>query len=270
MRWLNRLEARYGNYGVPNVTVVLIVLQVFVYVVNELQEDLIARIQLVPALVLDGQWWRVLTFMCTPPITNPIFAFFFWYLFYLMGTVLESNWGALKYNVFLLIGYVATVAVAFMTPGAVATNGFLQGSVFLAFAYLYPDFQLALFFILPVKIKWLARIAWIFYFYEAVTGGWSTRLLVLASVVNFLVFFAADIVDRVRTGRRHMAFQARRLHKRDDSRPFHRCVVCGITDKSHPNMDFRYCTKCLGAACYCREHLHQHEHITEHAPPQKA
>ncbi len=84
-----------------------------------------------------------------------MFAFFFWYLFYLMGTALERSWGTFRYNVFLLIGYVDTVGVAFIVPDVPANNAFLQGSVFLAFAYLFPDFVMYIFFILPVKIKWL-------------------------------------------------------------------------------------------------------------------
>ena len=98
----------------------------------------------------------MLTFVGEPPTTNLLFAFFFWYLFYLMGTVLESTWGAFRYNVYLLVGWAATVAVAFLQPNAPASISFLQASVFLAFAYLYPDFQILLFFILPVKVKWLA------------------------------------------------------------------------------------------------------------------
>ena len=86
-------------------------------------------------------------------MTNRIFAFFAWYLFYLMGNALEGHWGAFRYNLFLLIGYLVTVAVAFLYPYAAATNIFIGGSVFLAFAYLYPDFQLYIFFIIPVRLN---------------------------------------------------------------------------------------------------------------------
>ena len=117
-----------------------------------------ANIALVPTKVLHGEVWRLVTFLCEPPTNNLVFAFFFWYLFFLMGTALESTWGVFRYNVYLLVGWAATVAVSFIQPEAPASAGFLQGSVFLAFAYLYPNFQLLLFFILPVKVKWLAHV----------------------------------------------------------------------------------------------------------------
>ena len=273
MRWLRRLEGRLSRYGVPNVTVVLVALQVLVYLVIELDisPNLRERIQLVPQLVLTGEVWRVFTFLCDPPEMHPIFVFFFWYLFYLMGTALEMNWGALRYNVFLLIGFAATVSVSFLTPEAAATNAFVQGSVFLAFAHLYPDFTLMLFFILPVKSKWLALLTWCGYFLTVVNGTWPMRLAVIASVLNFLIFFGADIVNRVRTGRRRMVVQTRKLTAQVNERPyFHRCVVCGVTDRTNPDMDFRYCTKCVGACGYCRDHLHNHEHITDPAALPKA
>ena len=99
--------------------------------------------------VLDGEVWRLVTFLFDPPATNLIFAFFFWYLFYLMGTTLETSWGTFRYNVFLLIGYRGVGGggiCAVLSRGRArimpASNGFLYGTVFLAFARLYPDFAM--------------------------------------------------------------------------------------------------------------------------------
>ena len=138
----------------------------------------------------------------------------------------------------------------------------MAGSVFLAFAYLNPDFTLMIFFILPVKIKWLALLQWLGYAYLVVVGSWSARLLVLAATGNFLLFFAGDIVERIRTGRRRMAHQARVFAgRRDEHESRHRCRICGKTDRSHPQLDFRYCSKCAGNQCYCPEHIFNHEHV---------
>lgn len=262
MRILDQLERKYGRYGVPNVTVGLIFLQVIAYILSISRLEILHGLYLKPSLVLEGQIWRLFTFLAVPPITNPIFAFFFWYLFYLMGTALENHWGTFRYNIYLLIGYIATVAVSFLVPDTVSTNLFLQGSVFLAFAFLYPDFVIYIFFILPVKIKWLALLTWIGYFFTLVFGGWSSRLLVLASICNFLLFFAADIRERIKTGKRHMEFQAKRTAQHSKKEPFHRCVVCGITDITNPDMDFRYCPECKDTPGYCSEHLPNHQHIT--------
>ena len=265
MRILNRLERRFGNGGIPNVTLALIMAQVAVYIIsktNQNPEEVMKAFYLVPSLVMEGQVWRLLSFLAVPPVSNPIFAFFFWYLFYLMGNSLEQFWGMFRYNIFLLIGYLATVAASFLFPNVPASNGFLQGSVFLAFAFLNPDFVLYIFFILPVKIKWLALITWISYAYLLIFGEWNTRLLIVASICNYLLFFWSDIKDRIRTGKRHMASQTTRFSQtKSEKQPFHRCVVCGVTDLSHPDMDFRYCTQCAGTPGYCIEHLEGHEHI---------
>lgn len=262
MSILNKLERRFGNLGIPNLTVVLIVPQVALYVLSIGRPEILNGLYLIPALVLEGQWWRLITFLVIPPFTNPIFAFFFWYMFFLMGGALEGYWGSFRYNIYLLIGYLATLAVTFLTPGATASNGFLQGSVFLAFAFLYPDFQLLIFFIIPVKIKWIAGLTWIYYIYIVVFGNWPSRLLVLASVCNFLIFFYTDIVHRIKTGQRHMAGQATRFGASNKGdQPFHRCTVCGITDQTHPDMDFRYCQECSGTLGYCSDHLANHQHL---------
>ena len=259
---LNKLDRNFGRHGVPNVTLFLILFQGVFYVAQLMQPEILQGAFLIPDLVLKGQVWRLITFLGIPPITNPIFAFFFWYLFYLMGSSLESLWGAFRYNVFLLIGYLATIAVSFLTPDVPASNAFLQGSVFLAFAFLNPDFQLYIFFILPIKIKWLALLTWIGYFYILIFGSWSSRFLVIASICNFLFFFGVEIVQQIRSGRRQMAFQAQHATtQKPKDEPFHTCVACGITDRTHPDMDFRYCTKCSGTPCYCKDHLAAHEHI---------
>jgi len=265
MNLLNRLERHLGPYAVANLTLFLIACQVVVYLAAQAKPELVEHIALIPEKVLAGEVWRLVSFLAMPPFTNVFFAFFFWYLFYLMGTALEHFWGTFRYNVFLVLGYVATVAVSFAVPDQPASNAFMQGSVFLAFAFLNPDFELYLFFILPVKIKWFALVTWIGYGLLVLFGDGLTRLLVLASVCNFLVFFAKDILVRIQTGRRRMAIQAARMAEKP--KPFfHRCVVCGITDRSHPRMDFRYCSKCSGSCAYCSEHLANHDHVLDVLP----
>ncbi len=273
MSLLDKLDRRFGRFAVPNVTVGLIACQVVVYFcllarpgvpdASPLEE----RLELIPARVLQGEVWRLATFLIVPPVRNPVFALFFWYLFYLMGTALEQHWGTFRYNVYLLLGYALAVASAFLVPQLPANNGFVQASVFLAFAFLFPDFELLLFFLLPVKIKWLALLTWIGIFLTAVFGDWSARALALASVGNFLVFFGRDIVERVRTGRRRMARQVAQMTRKEPEF-YHRCKVCGITDRTHPQMEFRYCSKCDGTHGYCTEHLRNHEHVkaAESAP----
>jgi hypothetical protein len=257
MNLLGNLEKKMRQYALHNVTLYLILGQALFFVFRLSGRFLLERILLIPDLVLAGEWWRLITFLFVPPMTNPLFAFFAWYMFYLMGSALEEHWGAFRYNVFLLVGYLVTVVVTFFFPYSAATNIFIAGSVFLAFAFLYPDFQLYIFFIIPVKIKWLALLTWIGYAYEMLFGSWHTRLLVFASISNFLLFFGKDILWRVRTGKRIMAAQAKEFSGKREA--FHTCASCGITDLSHPSMEFRYCPECGGLG-YCKDHIFGHEH----------
>jgi hypothetical protein len=257
MNILDAFERKFRRYAIHNVTLYLVLGQVLFFVFALSGRFILERVVLIPGRVLMGEWWRLFTFLFIPPAINPIFAFFAWYLFYLMGSALEGHWGAFRYNLFLLVGYFVTVAVSFFMPLYPATNIFIGGSVFLAFAFLYPDFQLYVMFVLPIKIKWLALLTWIGYIYEILFGSWSTRLLVLASISNFLLFFGNDIVWRMKTGKRVMAAQARQLSGK--KKPFHTCTTCGITDLSHPQMEFRYCPECGGLG-YCKDHILNHVH----------
>ena len=258
MGLLDNLERKLRRYAIPNVTLYLIIGQVLFFVFEMSGRFILERVLLIPSLVLAGQWWRLITFLFIPPSTSPIFIIFAWYIFYLMGTALEGHWGAFRYNLYLLVGYVVTVAVTFLFPYSAATNVFIAGSVFLAFAFLYPDFQLYIFFILPVKIKWLALLTWIGYAYELIFGTWHQRVLVLASISNFLLFFGKDISWRMKTGKRRMTEQARQFTGKKEA--FHTCTICGKTDISHPQMEFRYCSDCGGLG-YCKDHIFNHAHV---------
>jgi hypothetical protein len=262
MRLLDRLEKKLGKYALPNVTVYLIAGQTVFYVLFMMGKLDPSQTFLAADRLIGGEWWRLATFPFDPPVRNLLFALFAWYLFYLMGSALEELWGAFRYNIFLLVGYLLTVAVSFLTPEFPMSNAFIGGSVFLAFAFLFPDFQLLLFFVLPVRIKWLALLTWLYYGYMFLFGGWPTRLLVLSSVGNFLLFFARDIVVNVKYGRRQMVKKVSQATQRNDQ-VFHRCTVCGITDKTHPQMDFRYCPQCSGQHGYCTEHIFNHEHVKD-------
>jgi hypothetical protein len=258
MSLLDKLDRKFRRYAVPNVTLYLIGGQVVFFAFSLAGTFILDRVLLIPTMVLQGEWWRLITFLFIPPFTSPlIFILFAWYMFYLMGSALEGHWGAFRYNIYLLVGYVVTVAVTFLFPNSAATNVFIAGSVFLAFAFLYPDFQIYIFFILPVKIKWLALLTWLGYAYELIFGGWNQRVLVLASISNFLLFFGRDITWRMKTGKRRMAEQARQFSGVRDA--FHTCATCGKTDISHPRMEFRYCSDCNGLG-YCADHIFNHEH----------
>ncbi len=259
MTLLDHLEKRFRRFAIPNVTLYLIIGQVAFYLAVTSQFVDIQDMLLIPANVYQGQVWRLFSFLFIPPVTNILFAFFAWYIFYFMGTALENQWGVFRYNIYLLIGCLTAIGFSFLTPGYPATNAFIGGSVFLAFAFLFPDFQLLLFFILPIRIKWLALVTWIGYLVVFALGNWSDRFMVLASICNFLLFFWRDILGTIKYGRKQMTRQALKIMVKEE--PLHRCIMCGATDKSHPGLEFRYCGDCKPVSCYCINHLPGHQHI---------
>jgi hypothetical protein len=262
MSWFNKIQRRLEPYAITNLTLYLVIGQTFVYLTDMLGLMDVSKCLFRPDLVTHGEPWRVLTFIFIPPGSSPWFIAFVLYLFYLFGTSLEHYWGTLHYNLFLLTGYLLTVGVAFLTPYAVATNFFVGGAVILAFAYLNPDFVIYIFLILPLKAKWLGVLTWFGCAWTFFNGNWATRFSVIAGVGNFLIFFASDIWLSLRHGRRRMQVQAQRATlSRDAAQPRHICHVCGKTDITNPELDFRYCSKCAGDQCYCPEHIRVHEHV---------
>lgn len=261
MSLLDKLERRFGRFAIPNLTMLLICAQLVGFALLSAKATSASNMALIIDNVTAGEVWRLGTFLFLPATMSPIWLFFAIYLFYLMGSTLEAHWGEFRYNLFLAVAYVATVAAACVAPQMPATNVYLNGSVFLAFAYLFPNFELLIFFILPVKIKWLALLEWIGYFLAFTTGDWMQKAMVLAAVSNFFLFFGKDIFRGVLDGKRRMEWNARHLAKRD--KPFHNCAICGANERTHPKMDFRYCTKCEGSYEYCANHLRTHEHVVK-------
>jgi hypothetical protein len=262
MRLIEYLDKKIGRYAVQNLTIYLIAGQSFFYIMY-----LTGRLDRTATyfsadLLMAGEWWRILALPFDPPRQSLIFTLVAWYFFYMIGTTLEAHWGAFRYNAYIFTGCLITVAVSFLFPGYPVSNVFLVGSVFLAFATLFPDYQILLFFVLPVRMKWLALLTWIGYGYQFLLGPWPTKLLIMAAISNFLIFFAQDIVINLRYGRRQFAKKAvRATAARKEPGPIHRCTTCGITDASHPDMDFRYCPQCEGTQGYCRDHIFSHEHV---------
>ncbi|MBI5760646.1 MAG: hypothetical protein HZA46_19180 [Planctomycetales bacterium] len=260
MKWLDNLDRRFGRYAIPNITLLIVMGQALTWVLSSSRPNVLQAFFLLTDDVRNGEVWRLVSFLFIPPGTG-ILTLFGIYLFYLMGSALEVSWGTLRYNVYLLIAYVATLAAAFLAPAGLGpvTNVFIGGSVFLAFSYLYPDFVLYLFFVLPVKIKWLALLTWIGYAVTLISGDWQNRALVLASIANFLLFFADSIFHRVRYGKRRMESAVMAI--KNSRTAFHKCATCGVTEHDNSQMEFRFCSKCEGNHEYCSEHLRSHEHV---------
>lgn len=256
MRWIEKLERRFGGWAIPNLTNYLLGLQLIGLVLVFGKGAPVSDLMLVGGKVFEGEWWRLFSFLMIPPNTHPIFLFFAYYFIYIMGSALEEQWGAFKYNLFIFIACVATVLAAFMVPSGAMTNAFIGTSIFLAFAYLFPDFEILLMLVFPVKIKWLAWLTWAGFALSLLVGDAAIRLSVIASVSNYFLFFGRDIYRSVKSGKRRSVYKKKQIQ--EDSVPMHVCAVCGVSDKTDPTKLFRYCSKC--GDCFCEDHLENHPH----------
>ncbi len=224
-KWLNALERHLYKYSIPPIMKYLVfamggvfVLDLFMVMTTAYTThiNLISYMTLDITMVLQGQVWRLLTWLIVPNQDNMLWMALSLYFYYFIGTALESRWGARRFLIFFVIGAIANIAAAFLshaiTGYGYGVNTYLYFSLFLAFAALYPDMQFMLFFVLPIKAKWLAAVDLVYFLMAIVMGGVSLRMAAIASLVNILLFFGEDIWQ---TGRRmYFQWQRRRQFRR--------------------------------------------------------
>ena len=273
--WLDKMERRFGRYAIRNLTMYLLAGYAIGYLLSFTMPQLLTYFTLEPALILKGQVWRLLSWVIIPPNDNIIFVIFMMLLYYSLGNTLESYWGAFRYNVYIFSGILFTVIGAFIVNGLIGgitgfgslySTYYINMSIFLACASIMPDYQLLLYGIIPIKMKWLAILDVVLLAVDAVQGGLIIRIVIIASLLNFIIFFFCN-----RNLRGHSPKQAARRKKfqKQISRPQnqyaggakHRCAVCGRTELDDPTLEFRYCSKCNGNYEYCQDYLFTHEHV---------
>lgn len=266
MNWLDKLERKYGNLCINNLMLYIIGLTLLVYIVGfyDTTGIFISKLVLDPSKVMQGEVWRLLTYIFIPPTSSYVFIAFVLYFYYFVGTGLEDEWGSFKFNLYYLVGFLGTT-LAFFITGGLGTAFYLNLSLFLAFAKVYPDVEVLLFFIIPVKIKFLAIIDWIFFVLVLLFASTPTKIAVIVALSNFFLFFGQDILGDIKLNRQvHINRRTFRKSIRDlKNKPIHKCTICGITERDNPQMEFRYCSKCDGHHEYCMDHIKNHEHISE-------
>ncbi len=280
MNWLDKLERKFGRYAIPNLTVYLLIGYVIGFGIVYLMPNMISWLTLEPGLIVRGQIWRIISWVLIPPTTNLISLAFLVLLYYSLGTALERTWGSFRYNVYIFSGILFTVIAVFAlygyfylrygvevplsSAGLVSTN-YITMSIFLAFSAIYPDMEVLLYFIIPIKMKWMAIVYAVMALYYFVRGSIVERVAIAASLLNFVIFFLSSRNMR-RFGPRE---QARKAKFKRQSAPHmkyaggakHRCAVCGRTELDDPCLEFRFCSKCNGNYEYCQDHLFTHEHV---------
>ena len=197
MNWIDKLERKFGRYAVPHIMYLITGIMLAVYV-----SDLLLGGRVSPmlyfhrGLVAQGQVWRVVTFIFLPPNSSPFWILFSLYFYCLMGNALENAWGSFRFDLFYLCGILGALIAGLITGQAV--NHFLNMSLFLAFAALYPDHQVLLFFILPIKVKWLALLDAAYFLFMFIVGGWASRAAIVFSLLNIWLFFGGDFFRNLR------------------------------------------------------------------------
>ena len=217
---LNKLERKFGNFAIPNFMTIIVFGMALVYLINlftnpEYTFNLSSLIYFDRDLILHGQVWRILTFIFEPPDSSPLWIIFALYLYWLIGSALERNWGSFRFNVYYLVGMIGAIISGLIT--GYATNVYLNMSLFLAFAMMYPNFELMLFFLIPVKIKFLAWLDVILMLVLMFFTGWAGKIAILVSFLNFLLFFGSDLMGSAKLLFRRMRMKSRKNHGNDKS-----------------------------------------------------
>lgn len=265
MKWLDKLERKFGRFAIRGLMTYIVGLTGIAYILIKLDPSYYGKLTLNLSAVLRGEVWRLITYIFIPDNLSPIWIIFTLYLSYMIGNQLEHEWGSFKFNVYYLIGMLGTT-IAVLLTGGYGTATYLNLSLFLAFAYFYPNYEFLIFFVLPVKVKYLAWLDAGYIILTVLMPGiaFSTKAAALVSILNFLLFFGKDIFRGIKN--RSYAYKNKQRYREQIPRTrdlgyTHKCSVCGLTDRDDPNMDFRYCPECDGRHAYCSEHIFNHEHI---------
>lgn len=264
MDWLTRMQRRFGRYAIHGLMryIVAIMGLVYVFMLIDPYNVVVRSLMLDPAMILRGEVWRLVTFIFIPPNTTPLWIIFILYFYYTMGTSLEQEWGSFKFNLFYLVGIVATAIAGFIT-GQGATSLYLNLSLFLAFAFVFPEHQIMLFLILPIKVKYLAILNGIFLGWSLLYSPWPHRLMIIAALVNYGLFFGKPTWNAIRMRRRVQTNRRRVTNEKIKETPAkHQCALCGKTEISDPKATFHICEQCDGAREYCDRHIGKHPHKT--------
>jgi len=252
MTWIDKLERRFGFLGIPGLPRILVGFTALVFVLALLMPGFKTILELDPGRILHGEVWRLITYVFIPPTLSPLWVFFaLWFLWW-VGDGLERAMGAFKLTLYFLIGMLGTTVAAFFF-GSQFSNSMLMASLFYAFARYYPDEVIYLFFILPVKIKWIAWVSAAFLLVGFVMKSNAYRFSVLAALAGYLIFFGPEAIYQAK--HRHEVSTRRRrfeLHKRPEHEALHKCAVCGATELTDPNLEFRVARD---GEEYCMKHL---------------
>lgn len=294
MNFLNKMERKFGKYAIPNLSLYLIMGYILGYVLLFVSPAVLDFLTLNPYLILHGQIWRLVTWIIIPPSRLDLFTIVMLMFYYSVGTSLERTWGTFYYNVYLLMGMLFTIIGSFLVMGISYVPGgysydvrtiqygtenyfrmvsgsfstyFVNMSIFLGFAATFPDVQVLLMFIIPIKVKWIGIAYAILLGVQFLQRDIVGKIVIGASLLNFVLFFMM-----MRSSGIGMRFSPQQVKRRHDynreikrAKPMsvakHKCAICGKNSEDNPEAEFRFCSKCNGNYEYCQDHLFTHTHV---------
>ena len=281
MDFLTKLERKFGKYSIPNLTVLLIGGFIIGFMIEVLEPNAINAISLNPELILKGQIWRLISWVLMPPNGASLWIIITLLFYFSIGRTLENVWGDFRYTLYIISGIIFTdlgvigsylvlmltgqsELAAFYSYTGVSTY-FLCMSIFLAYAFTFPEHQVLLWFIIPVKVKWMGYldIAYLIYFIVlyAQMHYFPGVVTVVMSILNFVVFYMLSKgKNRVSHAHKKRARTYEQEIRQSQVITRHKCAICGQTDADNKDLEFRYCSRCKGNYEYCNNHLFTHEH----------
>ena len=283
---VQRFCAAHPRFGIPNLMRVIVIGNVAVYVLMLLTQandaNALSFLTFNLNALLHGEVWRLVTFVFVPTTSGIFWLLISLYFYYWIGSTLERQWGTAKFNLYYISGALLTVlgvVLASLITGnpylTAAGTGYVNLSMFFAFAFLFPDTTVLLFFILPVKMKWLAYLDGALFAFDIIKAigahNWAGVVLPIVALLNFAVFIWPEVhylKERAKYQNSRKTVQFRQAQQQQAKQAQqqgyrHKCAVCGRTDTDYPDLQFRYCSKCVGYHCFCQDHIFNHVHFTE-------
>ena len=286
-RNIERFFYNNRNKGIRNLMLFVALGNLIVYVFMRADPSgaLVSALTFNRDQILHGQIWRLITYIFIPIdgvsgyLSDVFFMAVMFFFYYQIGRIMESRWGVLKFNAYYFCGILLT-DIAALILGVHATITYLNLSLVLAFATTCPEDKVLLFFIIPLKMKWLAWFYFASVIFTFLTVAFPYNLFPLIALLNYFLFFGTDIKNVLPSfGRYHHVWTAKEkkaynphaapnpkwadaYRSKEGQKPYrHKCTVCGRTDTDYPGLEFRYCSQCKGYHCYCMDHINNHVHI---------
>lgn len=195
--WIYKLERRYGRFALPNLMLYITGTMLVVFLLTYFTGyNIGAVLDLRRSAVLSGQVWRLISFVFVPSSSGVLGTLLYLYFNYAIGTALEDAWGSFKFTFYYLCGALSAILTMFLL--GYGTSYYLNLTMFLAYAYLFPNQEFLLFFVLPIKAKYIALIDWLLIIAAFIQGPWSGRLGIVLALANFFLFFGGGFLRQIR------------------------------------------------------------------------